>query len=72
MTMSLITSRSIPCASPAASKRWSLRFALRVWAERRALARMDVSRLKDLGISPAAAAAEAARPFWDLPHQTGR
>ncbi|MCF2869995.1 hypothetical protein L0664_02850 [Octadecabacter sp. G9-8] len=44
--------------------------ALTVWSERRALARMDVSRLKDMGISPQDAAIEAARPFWDLPAQT--
>ncbi len=41
--------------------------ALTVWAQRRALANLDDARLKDLGISPQAAAIEAARPFWDLP-----
>ncbi len=39
----------------------------RVWAERRALAQLDGARLRDLGISPAEASAEIARPFWDLP-----
>jgi len=45
--------------------------ALTVWSERRALAQMGPSRLKDMGISPIEAANEAAneaaRPFWDLP-----
>ncbi|MEM1382705.1 MAG: hypothetical protein AAF713_10175 [Pseudomonadota bacterium] len=36
-----------------------------VMAERRRLANLDASRLADLGISEADAAAEAARPFWD-------
>lgn len=46
---------------------FSLSTMLTVWKERRELARMDVSRLSDLGISPIEAATEAARPFWDLP-----
>ena len=37
--------------------------------ERRQLARLDRQALKDLGIDPADAAREAARPFWDLPKQ---
>jgi hypothetical protein len=41
--------------------------AFTVWTQRRALAKLDDARLKDLGISPQAAAIEAARPFWDLP-----
>ncbi|MFQ3184165.1 MAG: hypothetical protein ACI9RO_000694 [Alteromonas macleodii] len=41
--------------------------ALTVWAQRRALANLDSTRLKDLGISPQDATIEAGRPFWDLP-----
>ncbi len=37
-----------------------------VWAERRALARLSDSRLKDLGLSTEQVAAEVARPFWDI------
>ncbi|MGM0585529.1 MAG: DUF1127 domain-containing protein [Pseudomonadota bacterium] len=35
--------------------------------QRRALARLDAARLEDIGLDPEAAAAEAARPFWDPP-----
>lgn len=42
---------------------------MRVAAERRALARLDERALADLGLDPARAQAEAARPFWDLPAQ---
>jgi uncharacterized protein YjiS (DUF1127 family) len=45
----------------------SITTAFTVWTQRRALANLDDARLKDLGISPQAAAIEAARPFWDLP-----
>jgi len=37
-----------------------------VWLQRRELSRMPRERLRDMGITPAQAAAEAARPFWDL------
>lgn len=40
---------------------------LRIARERRALAAMDERQLADLGLTPREAAAEAARPFWDLP-----
>ena len=43
-------------------------FILVLWRQRlvmrRALARMDARSLRDAGISPAAAAHEAAKPFW--------
>ena len=34
---------------------------------RQALARLDDTRLKDLGITPMEAETEASRPFWDIP-----
>lgn len=34
---------------------------------RRALAALDAAALRDVGISPADAQAEAARPIWDAP-----
>lgn len=41
---------------------------LRLWSERsiqrRHLARLTPEALKDIGISPAAAAAEVDKPFW--------
>ena len=45
-----------------------IRQMARVWSERRALAQLDAARLRDLGISPAEASVEVARPFWDLPN----
>jgi uncharacterized protein YjiS (DUF1127 family) len=41
---------------------------LRAARERRALSRLTGRELADMGIDPAAARREAARPFWDLPH----
>lgn len=35
--------------------------------ERRALARLTAAELRDVGIAPQAARAEATRPFWDMP-----
>jgi uncharacterized protein YjiS (DUF1127 family) len=44
---------------------------LRLWrrlrAERRSLMRLDARLLRDIGLDAAAAAREAARPFWDVP-----
>ncbi|MDX1822143.1 MAG: DUF1127 domain-containing protein [Paracoccaceae bacterium] len=34
--------------------------------QRRALARLDVAALADIGLTPEAAAAEARRPVWDV------
>ena len=43
-------------------------FTLVVWAQRREmrrqLAQMDARSLRELGISPAAAAYESGKPFW--------
>ncbi len=64
---------SVHCASTHAgthTDRPSLSLMFRVWSERRALARMDESRLADLGLTSAEAAREAARPIWDLPHRS--
>ena len=53
---------------------WSLsairrRFAawLEVARQRRALARLTPAQLRDIGLDDEAAAAEAARVFWDAP-----
>lgn len=69
MTFSLSTVRHAApvCVAPRQT-RLSLRLMLTVWAERRALVRMDENRLADLGLTPSQAAREAARPFWDLPN----
>lgn len=38
-----------------------------VWRSRRALARLDIARLDDIGVTSWRAAAEAAKPIWDVP-----
>lgn len=46
-----------------------LAFSWAVWRERtamrRCLAQMDARSLRDAGISPAAAAYESGKPFWE-------
>jgi uncharacterized protein YjiS (DUF1127 family) len=42
---------------------------LAVWAQRRALYRLDDAALEDLGLTREAALREASRPFWDLPRR---
>lgn len=38
-----------------------------VWRQRQHLARLDSHLLDDIGVTPAEAAAEVARPIWDAP-----
>lgn len=45
----------------------TLATALDVWRSRRALALLDARALEDIGVSPDHAAAEAAKPIWDVP-----
>lgn len=49
--------------------RQRLALSLAVWRERiavrRCLAQMDARSLRDAGISPAAAAYESGKPFWE-------
>lgn len=55
-------------ASPPPSRRHPLAMTLKVWRERitarRNLAAMDARSLRDAGISPAAAAYESGKSFW--------
>jgi uncharacterized protein YjiS (DUF1127 family) len=55
-------------ALPRASRRHRLTMMLKVWrdrtAARRHLAAMDARSLRDAGISPAAAAYESGKSFW--------
>jgi uncharacterized protein YjiS (DUF1127 family) len=44
---------------------------LEAWRQRRALARLDDSRLEDLGLTREQVRAESKRGFWDAP-QTWR
>ncbi|MDE9451193.1 DUF1127 domain-containing protein [Aliiroseovarius sp. Z3] len=41
--------------------------AWEVHRERRALANLDATLLKDIGLTPDAAYREANRPVWDIP-----
>ena len=45
--------------------RLPIRHWIQIAAERRRLAELDDSRLRDLGLTPAEVRREAARPFWD-------
>ncbi len=40
---------------------------LDLYAQRRALAKLDQAQLRDIGVSRAEAEAEVARPPWDAP-----
>jgi uncharacterized protein YjiS (DUF1127 family) len=55
-------------AAPQPSLRQRLVTAIAVWRERttarRYLAQMDARSLREAGISPAAAAYESGKPFW--------
>lgn len=43
------------------------RLALAAHRQRRALANLDPRLLSDVGLTPAEAQAETARPIWDVP-----
>ena len=64
MTISL---SSLASGRRTTAKSATLATYLTVWKQRRELANLDPARLIDLGITPAEAAKEAARPIWDLP-----
>ncbi|HLZ74784.1 DUF1127 domain-containing protein [Phenylobacterium sp.] len=55
-------------AAPARPSTPSLFATVALWAERvsqrRALASLSIAELKDIGVDPADAQAEAAKPFW--------
>lgn len=55
--------------TPPQTLRQRLAIIWAVWRERtamrRCLARMDARSLRDAGISPAAAAYESGKPFWE-------
>lgn len=57
-----------PVNAPPPSLRQRLAVTVAVWRERtvarRGLAAMDARSLRDAGLSPAAAAFESGRPFW--------
>ena len=57
---------AVDVARPSLGQRLALTLA--VWRERtaarRCLAQMDARSLRDAGISPAAAAYESGKPFW--------
>ena len=61
-----VTPAAVEVAPPSFRQRFAL--AVAVWRERtaarRCLAQMDARSLRDAGISPAAAAYESGKPFW--------
>ena len=58
----------VTTATPKLSLGQRLAFTLSLWRQRsemrRRLAEMDSRSLRDIGISPAAAAYESGKPFW--------
>ena len=58
----------VTTATPKLSLGQRVAFTLSLWRQRsemrRRLAEMDSRSLRDIGISPAAAAYESGRPFW--------
>ena len=67
MTFSLSRTTAATCTPHRKAHAPSLFAFLTVWKERRELAALSETRLKDIGVSSVAAAREAARPAWDLP-----
>ncbi len=66
-----IAARQVRVRTPAIGLRpmARLRLALSVARERAALAEASPELLRDIGVDPADAAREAARPFWELPER---
>lgn len=64
--MTDISQTPATCARAPARRRIRLATLLSIWRQRRALARMDNAQLRDLGLSRAAALAEARRWPWDI------
>ena len=72
MTCGATTCSRPHAADPASAEAPSLRAALRriaIWRararQRRALAMLDDTRLRDIGLTREQAEAEAAKPFWE-------
>ncbi|MCW1950627.1 MAG: hypothetical protein KIH44_004575 [Octadecabacter sp.] len=71
MTPSLSRTTAATCTPPRKAHAPSLFTALTIWKERRELAGLSQTRLKDIGVSSVDATREAARPVWDLPSRRG-
>ena len=63
--------RALPLAFTAPARRPGAISRLRAmhaaWRSRAALARLEPHLLDDIGVTPAEARTEAARPVWDVP-----
>ncbi|WP_299623188.1 DUF1127 domain-containing protein [uncultured Tateyamaria sp.] len=66
MAMTDCTAHSTQFSRPAA-RGFSIVKMIDVWRSRRALAQLDSTRLDDIGLSVKRAAAEEAKPIWDVP-----
>ncbi len=65
--MSAITCTNAPTTKPAFSPIAWLVHALEIHRERRALANLDATMLKDIGLTQADAQRESNRSLWDVP-----
>ncbi|UWQ76125.1 DUF1127 domain-containing protein [Leisingera sp. M658] len=61
-----------PAAKPQLSLAARLRLHLKVWTQRRQLAKLDARALDDIGVTRAEADAEARRGFWSAPDHWSR
>ena len=66
MALTEISTRATTAKHPRAP-RGSILMMLAVWRSRRALAQLDPRALDDIGVTASRAAAEAAKPIWDVP-----
>ncbi|SHI39443.1 DUF1127 domain-containing protein [Wenxinia saemankumensis] len=64
MTARIATPLLAPAAAPRRPRALGY---LALWAQRRALARLDTRALADIGLSRREAEIEATRPIWDVP-----
>lgn len=67
MALTDFTARPVRIQAPDAKSGFSLMQVIAVWRSRRALANLDSHALNDIGINAKRAAAEAAKPIWDVP-----
>lgn len=67
MAMTDFTNRRARLDGRVASHHLPLMRMIDVWRSRRALDRLDGRALDDIGVTPKRAAAEAAKPIWNVP-----
>lgn len=62
-----LTTVNRPCRTARPSILAGAAHLLGIWRQRQALKALDAAALKDIGLTPSQALAEARRPLWDAP-----